>query len=459
MNKKEKIAKDYISNWKEELTHQAFWLFASAYRDRKGVDLLNFQKKIRSKVLPNRQTPHNEETRKLQNTQNKRIDRIVKSSLPKLFPSIEIVTNPKFRSFIRFKHYNYKHALERKSHKDFLNSDLIKTSGVTTSSIAKNIKANKHLIKKYNLSDARIKDDGITPNFSAKNIQKWKEGKVRIPAPLLLLVMCSLHKWIEANKEKLSRGRPRKIKDVNTHEIAQLIQGVSKIMELGDFPLFNSQMIFTLFENLSWINDIDEAIFYGLSKEETADAIWNLYGKELSYNPITNKEDHFTKDHLSIEIINKQHANEKLKLRKKMMGIPDDVDILEFANILLETKGMDIKAAPVNRAKIYGDLLNTNYDHVENILKIYNKIYSEFRLVESTRPYEKTTVEEPKKNDQIHWQIDSLKKTLEKIDRGEAGFGEFGFYTRENIEEQIRKIETKEYEENKFENPEDYHGI
>lgn len=423
MNKKEKVAKDYISNWKEELTHRAFWLFASACRDRKGVDLLNFQKKVRSKAFPNRQTPHNEETRKDQNTQNKRIDRIVKNALPKLFPSIEIVTipdkpNPKFRPFIRFKTYNYKHALERKSHKDFLNSDLIKTSGVTTSSIAKNIKANKHLIKKYNLSDARIKDDGITPNFSAKNIQKWKEGEVRIPAPLLLLVMCSLHKWIEANKEKLSRGRPRKIKDINTHDLAQFIQGVSKIMELGDFPLFNSQMIFTLFENLSWINDIDEAIYYGLSNEETADAIWNLYGKELSYNPITNKEDHFTKDHLSIEIINKQHANEKLRLKKKMMGIPDDVDMMQVANAFLETKGMDIKAASVNRAKIYGDLLNTNYDHVENILKIYNKIYSEFRLVESTRPYEKATVEEPKKNDQIQENViqDNKENKLDDLE-------------------------------------------
>jgi|TARA_B110000263_G_C15233569_1_gene475852 hypothetical protein len=41
------------------------------------------------------------------------------------------------------------------------------------------------------------------------------------------------------------------------------------------------------------------------------------------------------------------------------------------------------------------------------------------------------------------YQINSLKETLEKIDRGEGGFGEVGFYTREGIEEQIRKIETK----------------
>ena len=183
--------------------------------------------------------------------------------------------------------------------------------------------------------------------------------------------MCSLHKWIEANKEKLSRGRPRKIKDINTHDLAQFIQGVSKIMELGDFPLFNSQMIFT-----------------------------------------------FTKDHLSIEIINKQHANEKLRLKKKMMGIPDDVDMMQVANAFLETKGMDIKAASVNRAKIYGDLLNTNYDHVENILKIYNKIYSEFRLVESTRPYEKATVEEPKKNDQIQENViqDNKENKLDDLE-------------------------------------------
>jgi len=37
------------------------------------------------------------------------------------------------------------------------------------------------------------------------------------------------------------------------------------------------------------------------------------------------------------------------------------------------------------------------------------------------------------------YQINSLKETLEKIDRGEGGL-----YTREGIEEQIRKIETKE---------------
>ena len=429
MNKKEKVAKDYISNWREELTHQAFWLFASACRDRKGVDLLNFQKKVRSKAFPNRQTPHNEETRKDQNTQNKRIDRIVKNALPKLFPSIEIVTtpdkpNPKFRPFIRFKTYNYKHALERKSHKDFLNSDLIKTSGVTTSSIAKNIRANKHLIKKYNLRDVRIKDDGITPNFSENNIKKWKSGEVRIPAPLLLLVMCSLHKWIEANKEKFSRGRPRKIKDVNTHDFAQFIQGTSKLLELGDFPLFNSQMILTLFQNLLWITDIDEAIKSGLSNEETADAIWNLYGKELSFNPLTNKEDHFTKDDLSIEIIKKQSANDLYKVQLKKLGIPEGTDPLEVGNIMLSQFGIDINkiaktdVVAENRAKIYGKLINTNYDHLENILKIYNKIYSEFRLVESTRPYEKTTVEEPKKSDQIQENViqDNKENKLDDLE-------------------------------------------
>jgi hypothetical protein len=421
---------------KETLTHQAFWIFAAAYKNRNGVDLLDFQKKFRSKFYPNRQTPHNEEIKKLQHYQDVQINRIVQNSLPQIFPNVEIVKkekftnfNKKFRSYIRFKTYNYKHASERTSHKEFLNSELIKMSGLTNTSIAKNIKANKHLIKKYNLRDVRIKGDGLTPNFSEKNIQKWKEGEVRIPPPLLLLVMCSAHKWVEANKEKLSRGRPRKMKSINTFEFAQFIVGTSKILELGEFPLFNSQIIFTLFETLSWITDIDRAIKYGLSDEDTADAIWNLYGKELSYNPKTNKEDHFTKDDLLIEVIKKQSTNQVLKVELKKLGIPEGKDMLETANTLMAVFGIDLNEVAKSgvvaekRHELFGKLINTNFDHVTNLLKIYNKIYSEFRLVEKNRPYEKATKEEPKKNEQI----------------------------QENV--------IQENEENKFNDPEDFYGI
>jgi hypothetical protein len=66
---------------KETLTHQAFWIFAAAYKNRNGVDLLDFQKKFRSKFYPNRQTPHNEEIKKLQHYQDVQINRIVQRKI------------------------------------------------------------------------------------------------------------------------------------------------------------------------------------------------------------------------------------------------------------------------------------------------------------------------------------------------------------------------------------------
>ena len=150
---------------KSELTHQAFWYFAALCKDRKGVDLFNFQKQFRLKLYPNRQTPKDEEQKKIQHYQDVQINRIIQNGIPTKFPNVEIVkteqflSKKKFRPFIRLKTYNYQNAIERISHSEFLKSDMVKMSGLTNKDLVRNIKANINLIEKYNLQDIRDKDN------------------------------------------------------------------------------------------------------------------------------------------------------------------------------------------------------------------------------------------------------------------------------------------------------------
>ena len=91
MGKKEKTYHSLNKEQKEDLTHQAFWQFAADLTNNTDVDLLKFQKKIKLAAFPNRTTPTSKEEVKIQNTQDQQIIRIVKNSLPKMYPLVEIV--------------------------------------------------------------------------------------------------------------------------------------------------------------------------------------------------------------------------------------------------------------------------------------------------------------------------------------------------------------------------------
>lgn len=442
LNKNQKKDYFFTKEQKNELTHKAFWHFAAAYQDRRGVDLFEFQKKFRSMLYPNRQTPINEDQKKLQHYQDVQINRIIQISFPKMFPNVEIVKEEspnlkkKSRPFIRLKTYNYQVALERTTHKEFLNSDIVKMSGLTNKLLAKNIIANRHLIDKYGLKDRKDKD-GISEKFSEKNIQKWKEGVAKVPNPLLLLLLCAVHKWVEANAKQLSRGRPRKM-EVDSGEYAQFVVGVQELMDLGNNPVFNSTMLPVVFSRLLFLEDIDVAMKNGLSNDETVAAIWNLYGKEISWNPEKNEEDYFTKDHLLIEVKKKQAANKQLADELKKLGVPEGADNLEAANSILSAFGIDLKGLAQSeivtekRKEMFGELINTYYDYAAFSLKLYNNIYQEFRLVDLSGAY----VNQPKK----------VKK--ESIENNES-------------DEYIEADETEENEINQeeYKDPEDYYGV
>ena len=374
---------------KQSLTHKAFWKFAASCSDRTGVDLYEFQSSFRSMIYPNRQTPHNEETKKIQNTQNKQIDRIIKS-IPKVYPNVEIVTEDKFpskkkfRPFIRLKTYNYQNSIERKSHREFLNSDIVKKSKISNKLIVKNIKENIHLIDKYNLQDVRDKSNGLTAGFSEKNVMKWKEGTSRIPSPLLLLVICAVHKWIEGNKEKLNIGRPRKT-EFDKNDLGEFIVGTSKLLELGDNPTFNYQILEIYYGYLNWWNEIEVALDCGLSPDETAQAIWNLYGKELSYNPSIQHENYFNIKHVREEVDNRHNISMLFKQVKEMFNLSDDEDILETANKMTAMASgsnltVNSKAAEKQRKSMFGELVNSYFDHATMQMQLYSKIYGEFKF-------------------------------------------------------------------------------
>jgi hypothetical protein len=430
----------FTKEQKSDLTHQAFWSFIALCNDRSGVDLLNFQKHFRSKLYPNRQTPKNDEQKKIQHYQDVQINRIIQEGIPNKFPNVEIVkteqflSKMKFRPFIRLKTYNYQNAIERKSHSEFLKSDMVKISGLTNSDLLRNIKANLNLIEKYKLQDIRDKSNGITANFSEKNIQKWKDGVVRIPAPLLLLVICAVHKWIEANAMKLKRGRPRKIEGFDNQELAAFVVGSSELLGLGNYPLFNSQIITQVYLIFHWWNEIDVALDNGLDEDETAKAIWNLYGKDISYNPMIQHENYFNIKHVREEVSKKFEIKEQLKQVREMLiaakKIPKNATDLEVTNgMLAMTKQMGVTAnneASVEKRKaMYGELINCYFDHTSELLKLYNAIFKEFTFIDSKEAY---------RNHMDH--MDHMKKNVDKKD-----------------------VVIQENEENKFENPEDYFGI
>ena len=422
---------------KSELTHQAFWYFAALCKDRKGVDLFNFQKQFRLKLYPNRQTPKDEEQKKIQHYQDVQINRIIQNGIPTKFPNVEIVkteqflSKKKFRPFIRLKTYNYQNAIERISHSEFLKSDMVKMSGLTNKDLVRNIKANINLIEKYNLQDIRDKDNGVTSSFSEKNIQKWKEGIIRIPNPLLLLVMCSVHKWIEANVNKLTRGRPRKAADFDTNDLGEFILGSSELLGLGNYPAFNTQILTQAYITLDWWNQIDNALSSGLDEDETAEAIWNLYGKELSYNPKIQHENYFNKKHVREEVSKKSEMKKTLEMIKNQLGIDEDDDILEVANQLLKSvnlQGVSAtgKAATKQRQAMFGELVNSHFEHITRMIQLYNVIYSEFTFIKSEEAYS------------------------EHINKLAAGVTKKDDDTKKDVVED---------EENKFDNPEDYYGI
>lgn len=459
MEKNQKNALKITKDQKDNLTLQAFWHFAAGLKNRQ-VDLLDFQKKIKSIAFPNRAKATSKEDLKLQNSQDVFIKRLVQNSLPKMFPNIEIVREKKnthikkkFRPYIRLRTYNFQNAEERRQHKEFLNSKFVKMTKFSNVLLAKNIIANKHLIKKYGLLD-RKGTDGITAKFSAKNIQKWKEGEISIPAPLLLLVTCAVHKYAEKNQSVFNRGRPRMIKGVDKQELedySEQLYAVNGIYGLSDFSLFNAQIIQMTLSNHKWYENIWEiAKNEWLTPEATADAIWNLYQKEITYNPKTNEDNFFTKKDVLDEVQKVTDLLEEKKasieLLKNMGLVKENASESDINNAMIKQITPLIAAANKKieafdnsdeeededafntiireqQKKSFGELALTHLDHSNLLMTIYTNIYKEFKLIESSGAYVKPLRKVSKRNDPV--------------------------------EESV----IVENEENKLENPEDYFGI
>jgi len=399
MGKKEKTNHSLNKEQKEELTHQAFWQFAAALTNNTDVDLLKFQKKIKLAAFPNRTTPNSKEEVKIQNTQDQQIIRIVRNSLPKMYPLVEIVTKskknspePKFRPYLRMKTANHLQSIKRKWSKEFLNSDLFEMVGISNKLLAKNIKENRHLIEKYNLKDKRDLD-GISEKFSDKNIQKWKEGRTFPPEPLLLLIYCTIHKFGEIDNSWNPKGRPRKIKGLTDTEYQNMVnqtKEINEMIDLGEYAPFNSLVILMLHNQYAqWHESIIKILTKEwLSYEETTEAIWNIYSKDISYNPIKNIENYFTKKDLLEEVV-KIHAT--MDAQKKIDEFMNTLGLAD-KNKVEEVKSKNAKelASNMNSEKNnkytqaieiqFGELGQTTLEIINIKLKAYINIYKEFRL-------------------------------------------------------------------------------
>ena len=84
------------------------------------------------------------------------------------------------------------------------------------------------------------------------------------------------------------------------------------------------------------------------------------------------------------------------------------------------------KAATKQRQAMFGELVNSHFEHITRMIQLYNVIYSEFTFIKSEEAYS------------------------EHINKLAAGVTKKDDDTKKDVVED---------EENKFDNPEDYYGI
>ena len=116
---------------------------------------------------------------------------------------------------------------------------------------------------------------------------------------------------------------------------------------------------------------------------------------------------------------------------KKAYGFSEDDDIIEVANQLLKSvnlQGVSAtgKVETKQRQAMFGELVNSHFEHATRMIQLYNVIYSEFTFIESEEAYS------------------------EHINKLAAGVTKKDDDTKKDVVED---------EENKFDNPEDYYGI
>jgi hypothetical protein len=399
---------------KQELTQQAFYLFQTLGKQK--YDVLRFQQLFRKRNFPNRMTPVSQDQKRRQNYEDQTLNRIVQKQLIETYPRLTIEQEASGRSFIREKTENYQIALERKLTSELLNSDPIrlgKKNGMSVKHLETNINANLHVMP-YPHATKPVTD---------KSIHKWKEGIIRIPPDYSCLTLMSIFKWLEANKNKYNRGRPKKeTEGISNHELAEFLGNANMLMDLGEFKPFNSSVITICFTIMKWFTDVKEALDSGLNVDETTEAIWNLYDSVVRVNYSKNDNNYFTKKDLRNDIQILEVANKRIKALMEGYGYTSfkSEDLLKFTNEISKTLGINQEATKDRNNEMYGEITNDHLDQVDEVMKIYIDLYKKFRYVDQSRPYVQTP---GAKEDKEYFEDDEMKINQEEYKDPEDYYG------------------------------------
>jgi len=399
---------------KQELTQQAFYLFQTLGKQK--YDVLRFQQLFRKRNFPNRMTPISQEQKRRQNYEDQTLNRIVQKQLIETYPRLTIEQEASGRSFIREITGNYQVALERSLTSELLNSDPIrlgKKDGMSVKHLETNINANLHLLPSpYDVKP--VKD---------KSIHKWKEGIIRIPPDYSWVTLMAIFKWLEANKNKYNKGRPKKeTEGISNQELAEFLGNANMLMNLGEFKPFNSSVITICLNIMRWFMDVKEALDSGLNVEETTEAIWNLYDIVVRVNYSKNDNNYFTKKDLRNDVQKIEDANKQMRALMEGYGYTSfkSEDLVEFTNEVLKQLGINPDAAKQKTGDMFGEITLDHLDQVDQVMKIYIDLYKKFRYVEQSRPYVKT----PKpKEDKEYFEDDEIKINQEEKKNPEDYYG------------------------------------
>jgi len=399
---------------KKELTLLAFYLFQTLGTQK--YDVLRFQQLFRKRNFPNRMTPDSQEQKRLQNYEDQTLNRIVQKQLIETYPRLSIEQEASGRSFIREKTGNFQVSLERSETFKLLNSDPIrlgKKDGMSVKHLETNINANLHLLP----SPYAVKP------VTDKSIHKWKEGIIRIPPDYSWLTLMSIFKWLEANKNKYNRGRPKKeTEGIDNHELAEFLGNSNILMDLGEFKPFNGSVITICFNIMKWFTDTKEALDSGLNVEETTEAIWNLYDGVVTVNFSKNDNNYFTKKDLRNDVQKIEDANKKIKALMERSGYTTftSEDLVKFTNEFFNNLGINPDVAKQKTSEGFGEITKDHLDQVDQVMKIYIDLYKKFRYVEQSRPYVKT----PRpKEDKEYFEDDEIKINQEEYNDPEDYLG------------------------------------
>jgi hypothetical protein len=233
----------------------------------------------------------------------------------------------------------------------------------------------------------------------------------------------SIFKWLEANKNKYNRGRPKKeTEGIDNHELAEFLGNSNILMDLGEFKPFNGSVITICFNIMKWFTDTKEALDSGLNVEETTEAIWNLYDGVVTVNFSKNDNNYFTKKDLRNDVQKIEDANKKIKALMERSGYTTftSEDLVKFTNEFFNNLGINPDVAKQKTSEGFGEITKDHLDQVDQVMKIYIDLYKKFRYVEQSRPYVKT----PRpKEDKEYFEDDEIKINQEEYNDPEDYLG------------------------------------